>query len=387
MPNKFFTNLLLKLAKKPQAIQEAFLRDYSPPGLDWALIRGLGQLHVLNRTSIFILVLVPFLASLWPVVQHTLMWYDGLLGNIEERLEDLTTRLDQPIAPSALSSIGGSEEISTMGDNLKSELKQLGEELDELRVRSAARLPEVWGLLFFASLAVLIGRTIFQLRCPEVVRDFPATYYIREKRREYAEAPSVSALHDAMEFLQARRIRLDLIQEVRETEEAAEAELRNLKEKLFAAEKGPAIADLMASELETFKEQQFDLEEKFRDEVAPSAQKNILDQMEANKKEQDDLTAQIRQYRDLVRQIPGLRDEVRRQTERDRGDHGPDFRRKMALIELSAQYHYAEAKEKFRISMLICALAYLIAITMIFQVFWDQGIEVATKVGWLRNAN
>lgn len=81
-----------------------------PLGVDWRLVRGLGQLHILNRTSLFLVVIVPILAAVWPVVQHTLAWYDGTLTHIQEKLEQLSETLSKE---EGSSSAGSEASVST----------------------------------------------------------------------------------------------------------------------------------------------------------------------------------------------------------------------------------------------------------------------------------
>jgi hypothetical protein len=313
-------------------------------GLDWRLVRGLAQLHVLNRTSLMLIIAVPILAAIWPVVQHTLMWYDGLLGGIQTSLENVIEDL------AATGQDGGNTgEMGRLRHGLQVELRDLHTRLQELRLRSSGRLPVVWGLLFFSSLAVLCSTTIFQLACPDIVREFRLDDFSREKKREYSESPSASAVAWAIRHLESRSLGLEIIDEERTTEARANQEVDELRQRLREAESDQAA-------LEAERER--------------AADKYEWDNLEGNR---------LRSIEDTVR---AARDDLRRFAERDRGDRGPDFRRKMALIETAATSYYLEEAGRTWPAMTICAIGYAFALWMLGDVFLQQAKAVASAVGW-----
>lgn len=257
---------------------------------DWRLVRGIGQLHLLNRASMFLLVFVPILAAVWPTVRQAL---DTALGR-------------------------------------------------------TTFLPMSWAYLFGASLGTLSGRTFFQLACPEMIKDMSLAEYVRSKKREYAEAPSLAAVNQAIQSLESLGVNLDIIDLERQAEKRIESELALLRDQL---EKND-------SEIRHLKEAR---------EVATK------DEREKYDSKLYELTNESREFRD----------HLRRYEERDRGDRGPDFRRKMSLVELSASHTYLREASTNKLFMFFCALCYAAAIGLIIIVIVHQTKSVASAAGWL----
>jgi hypothetical protein len=321
-----------------------------PLGLDWRLVRGLGQLHILNRTSLFLVIIVPILAAVWPVVQHTLAWYDGTLTNIQAKLEQISESLegDQEKRLALAGSKTPNYSPVTTTTAVRDEIQQLTKHIGDLRLRSSSHLPTSWALLFFASLAVLAGRTIFQLGCPDTIREFQLDDYVRERKREYSEAPSVSAVTQAMYHLEQLSIAEDLIAEERKVEQESDFEMLDLQQRIKRANE----------EYQQLKTQMT----------------TIIDEGD------QDLSFKLRNLADEARE---WRNDLRRLVESDRGDRGPDFRRRMSLIDLSAAQLYLHEARRARFAMLLCGVCYVIAIVLIGDVFEQQARAVAMAVDWL----
>jgi hypothetical protein len=77
-----------------------------------------------------------------------------------------------------------------------------------------------------------------------------------------------------------------------------------------------------------------------------------------------------------------MRRELLSLDERDRGDRGPEFRRRMSLIELGAEQFYLSEARRARFSMVTCAIAYGIAVALIIRVISTQAYAVAQPAGW-----
>ena len=78
-----------------------------------------------------------------------------------------------------------------------------------------------------------------------------------------------------------------------------------------------------------------------------------------------------------------LRDELRRARDRDRGDKGPDFRRRMALVEMGAVIFYRAEATKTRLPMLVSGACYALAIGVALVIILAQSMRVAAVAGWL----
>lgn len=259
--------------------------------IDWQLVRGIGQLHLLNRASMFLLVFVPILAALWPGIRQ------GIL--------------------------------STMG-------------LDVL-------LPYTWATLFVASLFTILGRTVFQLACPEVVKEVSLDAFVRNKKREYSEAPSLSAVSNALQYLYDKPFHSSLV----ETEIAAER-------------KASESADAIRARIEQVQAEI----ERIKGERASAENKDDWDR------------ANFNFLREMSYEAREAREELRRLEERDRGDRGPEFRRRMSIVELGAAYAYQAESRRRIVSMLFCSLFYLAAIGLIALVVVHQTQAVVNAAGW-----
>lgn len=258
--------------------------------VDWRLVRGIGQLHILNRASMFLLVFVPILAATWPVVRRLLE-----------------------------SAFGTSEPM-----------------------------PATWAYLFASSLLLLVGRTIFQLGCPDVVKEFSLSEYVRSKKREYAEAPSLSAVTQAVAVLQERGLESELTQQELDSEARNRDDLVSLTTRLSQVE----------GELSEFR----------------ARRSGSHEPEEWDRKHYNEMRTLSDEGRDLKQQILRL-------GERDRGDRGPEFRRKMALVEASARHTYRQEAGTAFLPMVVCGLCYLAAIGFIVQVIANQATAVTQASG------
>jgi len=295
--------------------------------VDWRVVRGISRLHILNRTSILLIVVVPILASLWPVVQHSLAWYDGSLATIESRLNSVVASVRSLPAEGAIS-------VAARRD-----LLELRKRLSMLRLRSEARFPSSLASLFFASLCVLFGQAAFQLGCPDTVKDVRIDEFTRDRKREYAEAPSSTAVDNAIRHLSDLGKHDNLVREHLEAEARAREEAAELLQRV-------ADAELNFEHLEQQK-------------------------------------AGEGRLRDAAEDARLRRDEYRRFLERDRGDRGPDFRRRMALVERSARLQYLNEAQGARVAMLICILLYLGGLSLLGAVLVHQSATIARVAGWL----
>jgi hypothetical protein len=277
---------------------------------NWQLVRGIGQLHLLNRASMFLLAFVPILAAIWPTVRKVL---EPALGH-------------------------------------------------------TTYLPASWAHLFAAALATMLGRTVFQLACPEVVKDFSLTDYVHSKKREYSDAPSLSAVNEAMLVLESSKAHEELIHEERETESEMAGQIRAIKEQL----------DQLGAERMELKNKQPERKSSVR---VRSDDEGFSPKMYSSS-DDDEFREQLRM---LNSDSQRLHDRLRDLEAQDRGDRGPAFRRKMALVENAARHSYRQVAEKGLPSMLLCAAAYAIAIALILLVIWHQSKSIALAAGWLKN--
>ena len=252
-------------------------------GIDWRVVRGLGQLQLLNRASMFMVVFVPILAASWPTLQRAVSWVTS----------------------------------------------------------SQSQLPGSWAVLFFAALSALLARTFFQLRCPDVVKDFSLAEYVQRKKREYSDAPSLSAITEAIDQLREAKSGEDLVDQELQREEAIEIEKEAIKDRMRH------------------------LEYQIANQPPGDSDREYNYKREA-------LANELRDYRNQLMRVE----------ERDRGDRGPDFRRKMALIETAGRLFYLKQARTNGLALVGCALGYIFGVGLILCVIAKQSAAVAEAAGW-----
>lgn len=257
-------------------------------GFDWRLVRTIGKLHILNRASAVLLFLVPPVAALWPTIAEVLRVRTG----------------------------------------------------DELQ------LPTSIALLFLAAVSTLLGRTIFELVCPDRVALNSLDEYVRSIRRDFAEAPSAQAIHSALAVLANEEGAKQHVQEELAAEAALDEEENSLKGQIQGAENRYAEAMRDQAERSHFGDA--------NDHAFRSAENTLRD----------------------------LHDRYNRFRERDRGDRGPAYRRRVALVEAAAAAAYLNDARSSKISLFLCIGAYAISVYCVGRVIVRQLFQVFEAAGW-----
>ncbi len=148
--------------------------------MDWGMVRGIGELAVLTRTSMYALIFVPILAGVWPALRSAVQryaevhWQEGVgqralrwwVGSV-----DRVPRVDSSAAQSFLHS----------------------------------HMPGSFALLFFAALFVVLGRSIYQSGVPQLVREKSRFDLVRERMegfRAINDAEQDRWLQEAIDFIE-----------------------------------------------------------------------------------------------------------------------------------------------------------------------------------------
>ncbi len=157
----------------------------------WAALRGLGTLHILNRASLVLVIVVPIMAALWPLVPLAVGATNASLALSSATLErgasdfrGLTSSLPASSPDSSL------KEAVIIAQVLSREVGRELQALHHLRISWNGALPGELALLFFASLAALLARTLYEAACPKNVQAHAIGEYVGMIKRQYLSAPS-----------------------------------------------------------------------------------------------------------------------------------------------------------------------------------------------------
>ncbi|MEM7474808.1 MAG: hypothetical protein AAF483_07435 [Planctomycetota bacterium] len=177
---------------------------------NWQLVRHLSQLSLLNRIAFTMLFMVPLICGLMRPVQNSATRYNDVLEGTRERMVQIE------LMPESVQQI-----VALVKDQLN-----LGPQpnqptyvnLDEVQVQSldpvraflvkrfpwavdVPRLPRPWGFAFLAALLILIGDTIVQSRCPQIVRKNGIEEHVQAQGERFNKSPSVALLREARKRL------------------------------------------------------------------------------------------------------------------------------------------------------------------------------------------
>ncbi len=330
--------------------------------LEWRYVRGLGQLQILNRVSVSLLIVVPILAAVWPAVLAAVNRYNQAVYRARDALDLAADKLGQDIATyESVAGIAGENprtnaarsEIESLKNNADSLKKHVAEYLKEFEPKAihTTSLPTTWAIAFFASLSILFGRTVFQLFCPETVREWSLSQHVERQKDEFARAPSNSAIELALQILAHNRTS----KHVRDLVDGEELHRSDLAQKMHQLD-----SDLWM------------LESDITQARAPvEAATNDL-QRDLHREKLHELVEQQRskQEQRLVLQ------------QSDRGDHGPEFRRRMAIIEEGARYRYRIDSQWLPSLVALCMTLYIAGVGLILRIIWIQSKEVGSAAGW-----
>jgi hypothetical protein len=252
--------------------------------VDWQTIRKTGQLQILNRTSLVLLAVVPVMAAFW--TQAAL--YTGL----------------ENIFP---------------------------------------KFPQVMALLFFAAVAIVLARLLFQIGCPEIVANETEAEYVASQKLAYELHPTSDPLDRAIEYLEQRELARNLVEvenenRLRWTFEVGQTEL--------------AIA-------------------------------NQARQLHALQKEDTSLSATTINIHVGQIQLASLRKTRREIEEKYLGRSGAIFIQRLSLVELAAKERYAEEAGRKMTLVVVTLLLYVTAVVLVLWAVFIQAWAVARATGWV----
>jgi uncharacterized protein YjbI with pentapeptide repeats len=156
--------------------------------ISWPLARHFGNLTLLTRASYLMLVLVPILASLWPLVRSIVSKYDDVVSRAAISVVASKKHLDHtladlpPSAPDALVS-----QLTKAANDLNARIASLQKVLGEASIPSPL-FPRTLVALFFAALFSAFGHLIYQLRADPLVKETGRRQYVARAVSEFDSA-------------------------------------------------------------------------------------------------------------------------------------------------------------------------------------------------------
>ena len=145
----------------------------------WKRVRSLGELTALTRISYYSLFAVPLLAGIWRPAQAWLIKQNSSVEDAARELKAINEKLSNATEKIPDSQwiesqwIPFRESIDTSLRNVNELFAPLFEKLgDGLQDATIpAEMPTGWLLAFFAALAIWLGHAVYQIFCPELLRN------------------------------------------------------------------------------------------------------------------------------------------------------------------------------------------------------------------------
>lgn len=321
--------------------------------VDWRWLRCLGQLQLLNLISFSLLIFVPILAGFWPLVRLTVYQYNSVAAesrqqlnelkrDIDRKLESAKEKLDQSTAiadePMTFDTI---QSLNTLASTYTNLIDHLVSNLN-LKTAEVPNLPKAWVFSFFASLSILLARTLFELSCPSIVREFNVEGFVESRKSDYAKTPSDWSLEEALQSLSGT----DVLPQARE------------EERRYRIDQNREIDNLI-NEIQRL---EFQL---------PFIRDNTS-HLEVN--ENFFRVHKIRRE---------LNEDLRFVMEAESGQHSPHFRRRMSIIEESARQKYLATARDNPMVAFACFFLFIAGCFSLLLVVLSQAINVVRAGGWL----
>jgi hypothetical protein len=127
--------------------------------LSWQTVRAVGGLQLLTKASYMMLILVPILAGVW---QSLKMWSGQPIHEVSEAVRNLEQTAERREATVP-------ESIAHEIDRVRTVSQRLQTLIDSGHFDP--KLPSAWALGFFAALLVVHGHFVYQLACPDLIKE------------------------------------------------------------------------------------------------------------------------------------------------------------------------------------------------------------------------
>ena len=143
----------------------------------WSMVRILGELQVLTKASYVMLILIPLLAGTWPAVTIVVNRYNDSIQTATEKLDIASEKINLLSENDNIKVLNPS--IQEITESLKSEIEALEKGIRKTSIEDPT-LPNVWVWAFLASLAAVLGHTVYQVAAPTVIRRSSEREFINE---------------------------------------------------------------------------------------------------------------------------------------------------------------------------------------------------------------
>jgi hypothetical protein len=318
---------------------------------NWQLVQWLGEIQLLTKVSYAMIVLVPLLASIWPIVHLAVNKHNERMakGNLllREAKEEFMKISDEIKSKATINRDDQLYENKETEETVffKRSVLDIQKQISEFESQLASRplrypnLPWTLAASFFAAIFIALGHLLFQCS-PEQVRKQTIEQFVAEKKSGFAKDPSEHAVYLAKEFL-TTKYGLELL----ETEEALNMSLYKKLENLTTDRlKNSELQKQTIERLTSFKDWIIQLKSslgsKSLEDIINLVKHQIADRTDA-------------------RLIPN-----------------------MTLIERAAKAEYTDFANRRRILVGFCIVFYLVGAILILGIIKEQVSSVISAAEW-----
>lgn len=177
--------------------------------IDWATVRGLGELTILTRASYTLLLLIPILALAWPVLSGVSNRIDASLSKVTASSEEVIRVIQN--AEENVSNLRVKTEVDVLErivnptSEMLKKLEKATRDTQETaivaqnKIRSLDwRLPKALVQSFLAAAAIFIGQLLYQAFANQVVKENTIDQYESSKKLEYKQYSTATSLDHAL---------------------------------------------------------------------------------------------------------------------------------------------------------------------------------------------
>ncbi len=177
--------------------------------IDWALVRGFGELTILTQASYTLLLLIPVLALAWPVLGSVSQQLESALSKVSVSSEEVLRVIQRTEHTlSTLEEKSESDVIKTTATSIAQVLENLEKSTKETNDTAKAaqnkiqsfdwRLPKTLVQSFLAAAAIFIGQLVYQAFANRITKGSTIDEYESSKKSEYKGFPTLAILEDAL---------------------------------------------------------------------------------------------------------------------------------------------------------------------------------------------
>ena len=145
----------------------------------WPFVASVGNLRILTKASYLSLVIVPLIAWCWPSIRGAINDYnDRVKGSIEilKEAEVVSEKLNSH------SSVDTEELVALINNEILSIKESISR-----RVVKDANMPTTLLYAYLASLTIVIGHVIFEVKGPSLIKDESKEQFVQAKKKIYEE--------------------------------------------------------------------------------------------------------------------------------------------------------------------------------------------------------